>query len=137
MSEYDDIINMPHHVSKTRPRMSLRARAGQFAPFAALTGHGAALSETARLTERPPCLTDSVLKKLDETLAYVREHGGVRVSVTYYVADERKEGGSYHVLQDEVKHVDALRRLLLFRGGEEVPLSSVVALEVDGGDLED
>lgn len=139
MSEYDDIINMPHHVSRTRPRMSLRARAGQFAPFAALTGHGAALSETARLTERPPCLTDSVLKKLDETLAYVREHAeeGVRVSVTYYVADERKEGGSYHVLQDEVKHVDASRRLLLFRGGEEVPLSSVVALEVDGGALED
>ena len=119
--------------------MSLRARAGQFAPFAALTGHGAALSETARLTERPPCLTDSVLKKLDETLAYVREHAeeGVRVSVTYYVADERKEGGSYHVLQDEVKHVDALRRLLLFRGGDEVPLSSIVALEVDGGALED
>ena len=129
MSEYDDIINMPHHVSKTRPRMSLRARAGQFAPFAALTGHGAALSETARLTERLPCLTDSVLKKLDETLAYVREHAeeGVRVSVTYYVADERKEGGSYHVLC----------RLLLFRGGEEVPLSSIVALEVDGGALED
>ena len=70
---------------------------------------------------------------------FVREHAeeGVRVSVTYYVADERKEGGSYHVLQDEVKHVDALRRQLLFRGGEEVPLSSIVALEVDGGALED
>lgn len=93
MSEYDDIINLPHHVSKTRPRMSLRARAGQFAPFAALTGHGAALSETARLTERPPCLTDSVLKKLDETLAYVREHAeeGVRVSVTYYVPTSGKK----------------------------------------------
>ena len=60
-----------------------------------------------------------------------------RLGIVHYVADERKEGGSYHVLQDEVKHVDALRRLLLFRGGEEVPLSSVVALEVDGGALED
>ena len=139
MNEYDDIINLPHHVSKTRPRMSLRARAGQFAPFAALNGHGAALSETARLTERPLDLADSVLKALDEKLGYLREHAGqgVRVSVTYYVADERKEGGSYHVLQDEVKHIDEVNRLLLFRGGMEVPVSSVVGLDFDGGEFDD
>ena len=50
MSRYDDIINLPHHVSKTRTPMSMENRAAQFAPFAALTGHDAAIAETARLT---------------------------------------------------------------------------------------
>lgn len=48
---YDDILELPHPVSKTRPRMSLYDRAAQFAPFAALTGYDAAVRETARLAE--------------------------------------------------------------------------------------
>ena len=48
---YDDIINLPHPTSKNHPCMSLHDRAAQFAPFAALTGHGAAIKETARLTD--------------------------------------------------------------------------------------
>lgn len=49
--EYDDIIDLPHHVSETRPRMSRRDRAAQFAPFAALTGYETVIQETARLAE--------------------------------------------------------------------------------------
>ena len=49
--KYDDIINLPHHVSKKHPQMSLHDRAAQFSPFAALTGHKAAINETARLTD--------------------------------------------------------------------------------------
>ena len=47
MKNYDDIINLPHHISKKHPQMSLYARAAQFAPFAALTGYGDAVEETA------------------------------------------------------------------------------------------
>lgn len=50
MSKYDDIINLPHYQSKTRPHMSVSERAAQFAPFAALTGYGDAIRETERLT---------------------------------------------------------------------------------------
>ena len=49
--KYDDIINMPHHVSKKHPQMSMRGRAAQFAPFAALTGYGDAVKETERRHE--------------------------------------------------------------------------------------
>ena len=49
---YDDIINLPHHVSPTRPRMAMADRAAQFAPFAALTGYDGALREASRLTEQ-------------------------------------------------------------------------------------
>ena len=48
---YNDIINLPHHVSKKHPRMSMENRAAQFAPFAALTGYGDAVKETAKLAE--------------------------------------------------------------------------------------
>ena len=51
MRKYDDIINLPHHVSKKHSQMSQEARAAQFAPFAALTGYDDAVKETARLTD--------------------------------------------------------------------------------------
>ena len=48
MGIYDDIIDLPHHVSKKHPQMSMSQRAAQFAPFAALTGHDRAIKETAQ-----------------------------------------------------------------------------------------
>ena len=50
--KYDDIIDLPHPTSQNHPRMSLHDRAAQFSPFAALTGHHAAITETGRLTDR-------------------------------------------------------------------------------------
>ena len=51
MNKYEDIINMPHHISKKHPRLSMEQRAAQFAPFAALTGYEEQVMETARVTE--------------------------------------------------------------------------------------
>ena len=71
MGKYDDIIDLPHHVSKVHPQMSIWDRSAQFAPFAALTGHEEAIAETARLTneqayplaKRPPPRQGSGLRK--------------------------------------------------------------------------
>ena len=49
--KYDEIMELPHHVSKTRPQMPMSDRAAQFAPFAALTGYDSAIKETGRLTD--------------------------------------------------------------------------------------
>ncbi len=49
--KYDDIINLPHHVSKKHPQMSIYARAGQFAPFAALTGYDEEIKKTNKNNE--------------------------------------------------------------------------------------
>lgn len=51
MDNYDDIINLPHHVSTKHPRMDIKDRAAQFAPFAALTGYGDAVKETVKKSE--------------------------------------------------------------------------------------
>ena len=46
---YEDIIYLPHHVSRRHPQMSMYNRAAQFAPFSALNGHDDAIRETEHL----------------------------------------------------------------------------------------
>ena len=96
MNRYDDIINLPHHVSPTRQRMSLRDRAAQFAPFSALVGYEEAVAETARLTESRPELDEQEQQVINERLtciaARISEHP--EVCIKYFVPDERKSGGA-------------------------------------------
>jgi len=66
MGKYVDIINLPHHVSAHRPHMSLENRAAQFAPFAALTGYGDSIEETARLNEERIELADTFTDTPDD-----------------------------------------------------------------------
>ena len=90
MSKYDDIINLPHHRSKTHPHMALIDRAAQFAPFAALTGYGDAIDETARLTDGRPELSEQQLAELNERLLQIMAKPDTVVYITYFVPDERK-----------------------------------------------
>ena len=96
MNRYDDIINLPHHVSPTRQRMSIHDRAAQFAPFAALVGYDDAVAETARLTESRPALDEQEQKELDIRLRYLADHLKEQsvVRIQYFVPDERKSGGA-------------------------------------------
>ena len=96
MSHYDDIINLPHHVSPTRQRMSMHDRAAQFAPFAALVGYDDAVAETARLTESRPTLDEQEHKELDMRLRYLADHLKEQpvVHIRYFMPDERKSGGA-------------------------------------------
>ena len=68
MTRYDDIINLPHHVSTKRQPMPMEARAAQFAPFAALSGHEEIIHETARLTEEEKDLSPDEARLLSERL---------------------------------------------------------------------
>ena len=96
MSRYDDIINLPHHVSPTHQRMSMHDRAAQFAPFAALVGYDDAVAETARLTETRPELDEQEQKELDARLRYLAENLDKQfcVKIHYFVPDEHKSGGA-------------------------------------------
>lgn len=103
MGKYDDIINLPHFVSKKYPQMSMRDRAAQFSPFAALTGYDAEIKETTRLTDRRIELDEDVLDKLNERLYILRkvlDDGSVypEVRITYFEKDLKKDGGKYIML---------------------------------------
>ena len=94
MGAYDDIIDLPHPTSARHPRMPMRDRAAQFSPFAALTGHGAAIAETARLTDQKIELAEDEKAVLDQKLRLLLETGG-EGTFTWFLPDAKKEGGSY------------------------------------------
>ena len=129
--QYDDIIDLPHHVSATRPRMSMIDRAAQFSPFAALTGYDAAIKETGRLTDERIELSEesrAVLgRKQQLLLDNLADHP--EVSVTFFVPDERKAGGAYVTVTGRVKKVDEFGRLLVLTDGTKIPLDEILDME--------
>lgn len=128
---YDDIIDLPYHVSERRPQMSMYNRAAQFAPFAALTGHNAAITEAARLTEAEEELSESDVEVLNRKLAYLQSlDEKPTISVTYFVPDDKKEGGSYHTATGIVKSVEPDKGVLQFEDGTGIPVIRIK--DIDG-----
>lgn len=128
---YDDIINLPHHVSERHPQMSMYNRAAQFAPFAALTGHDSAITEAARLTEAEEELSESDAEVLNRKLAYLQSlYEKPTISVTYFVPDDKKEGGSYHTATGIVKSVEPDKGVLQFEDGTGIPVIRIK--DIDG-----
>ena len=110
--QYDDILNLPHPTSKNHPRMSLHDRAAQFSPFAALTGHEAAIKETARLTDDKQILSEDVIEKINGQLKIIAENIGAEqeITVTYFVPDSQKSGGAYVDCAGTVRKIDKYNR---------------------------
>ena len=111
--------------------MPLADRAAIFSPFAALSGHGDAIRETARLTERRMELDEDAKAELDRRQAVLLEHLGEQpeVTVTWFRPDERKEGGAYLTTTGRLKKIDALGRRLVLLDGTGIPLEDVADLE--------
>lgn len=127
-SNYDDIINLPHHTSKTRPRMSRQDRAAQFSPFAALTGYDDVVKETARLTNKRVELTEDEKSMLDEKLRLVMESGSV-AAVTWFQPDLKKSGGAYVTTTSRVKKTDQLHHLLVMEDGTQIPIDAITDID--------
>lgn len=130
---YDDIINLPRHVSKTRPQMSRQNRAAQFAPFAALTGYDAAVKETARLTDKKIELGESAIVDLDLKLGILADAASEHpeVIVTYFQPDEKKDGGAYVTAVGAVKKIDEFERVIVLLGGGEIRIEDVLDIECE------
>ena len=123
---YDDIIHLPHHVSKRHPQMPLYNRAAQFAPFAALSGHDAAVGETARQTDEQHDLSQSERDRLDRKMSrLLQREDRPEVGITYFLPDKRKSGGQYRTVTGTIKKVDEIEGRLLLTDGTVIPLDSV------------
>lgn len=131
-NKYDDILYLPHPVSARHPQMPLADRAAQFSPFAALTGHEAAIRETARLTKERVELDESREEILDERLQMIRENLSEKpeVTFTYFQPDERKSGGAYLTVTGRVKKMDGYERRILLEDGTVVPLEELIDIEL-------
>ena len=126
--KYDDIIHLPHHVSKTRPQMSNYDRAAQFMPFSALSGYDAAILETARLTDQKIELTDSQIEVINEALGVLQAYIGEQpeVEITYFKPDSRKQGGAYCTSLGKVRQIDTVKQTVMFTDRTEIPVGDIV-----------
>ena len=129
---YDDIINLPHHVSATRPQMSMMDRAAQFSPFAALTGYDAAIKETGRLTDEKIEIDAEALNVLNMKFQILIDRLAEEPEVTfiYFKPDERKDGGAYIDVTGIVKKVDKFERLIVMQSGTKIVMDDI--LNIDG-----
>ena len=129
-NRYDEIMGLPHHVSKTHPQMPMSDRAAQFAPFAALTGYDSAIKETGRLTGERIELDEEALTALDRKYQLLMDtlDDAPEVTIIYFQPDERKAGGQYVSATGTVKKVDTFGRRILLQDGTRIPLDSVYDL---------
>lgn len=129
---YNDIVNLPHYVSSKRKQMSLANRAAQFAPFAALTGHDAAIAETARTTSNRIDQSAEQLQELSRKLAYALSFADrPTLSITFFQPDSRKSGGEYITVQGAVKKVEECFNLLTLTDKTEIPLDAISDIQAE------
>lgn len=131
MGKYDRIITLPHHTSLKRSPMPMINRAAQFSPFAALTGYEAAVSETARLTDAKIELTEDSRAELDRKQQRLTELTAEHpvVTVTFFVPDERKHGGSYRTVTASLRGIDSVEHILRLNDGSRIPLDDILDLQ--------
>ena len=129
--KYDDIINLPHPTSKKHPRMSLYTRAAQFSPFAALTGHEAAIKETVRQTDAKQVLSEEVIAELNKKLYLIAETIGTQqmVEITYFVPDAKKNGGAYITCSGCVKKIDKYKHTVVMTDQTIIPIEQISNIE--------
>lgn len=129
--KYDEIANLPHHVSETRPQMPMSDRAAQFAPFAALTGYDSAIRETGRLTDERIELYEEALTALNLRYQLLMDALGKEpeVEITFFKPDERKSGGEYVTVIGAVKNVDDFERLITMQDGMKIPMNDVLSID--------
>jgi hypothetical protein len=132
MNPYDDIINLPHHTSASRPCMSAHDRAAQFSPFAALTGYDSAITETARLTDTRVELDEYSKADLNEKLRILQDQTDQQseVSITYFQPDKIKSGGAYVTATGCVKKIDEDEHAVVMQDVTKIPIDDI--FEIDG-----
>lgn len=126
--DYSDMLYLPQHTSLSHPRMSRIDRAAQFSPFAALVGYDAAVEETARETEGEIYLDEDrkeeLNMRLQVLLSHISEHP--QASITYFLPDSRKAGGSYPTVTGAVKRIDLATRMIFLVNGTLIPIDNIV-----------
>ena len=131
MGKYDDIIDLPHHVSVVHPHMSINDRAAQFAPFAALTGFEGSITEAARETNTRIELDELRKEELNEALRMIADRlpTPTEIAVTYFQTDARKPGGTYLTTAGTVKRVDTYEHELVLDNGILIPIDDIFDID--------
>ena len=115
---------------RNHPQMSMADRAAQFSAFAALTGHGAAIAEAARLTDERPILDESVKLEISDRLQAAAAAPSIALNIVYFVPDARKTGGSFAEVCGRIKKLVPHESLIIMEDGTRIKVEDVVAIEL-------
>ena len=124
---YSDIIDLPHHVSKDRPHLSMHQRAAQFSPFAALVGYEDVVEETARQTDSKREQDETEKAELDRKLSVIAAHLAEKpiVVIEYFVPDKTKAGGEYVFKSGTVVKILQVQKKLVLGDGTEIRIEDI------------
>lgn len=128
---YEDIVDLPHHVSKKHPQPTMADRAARFAPFAAITGYEEMVLEEARVTDDRIEMDESSKAALNEKLNMILEFLDEQpeVSITYFEPDKRKAGGAYITVTGTVKRIDEYEHLVIMTDGKKINIDDIYNLQ--------
>ena len=128
---YEDIVNLPPHISKRHPQPTMIERAARFAPFAAITGYEEMVLEEARVTEERVELDEGTLAILNEKLNIIHESLDSEpiIKITYFEPDKKKSGGAYVSVTGTVKRIDEYERIVIMSDGKKIPIDEIFGLE--------
>lgn len=127
---YEDIINLPHHMSHKHPPMSNYDRAAQFASFAALRGHSDAIDETGRITDCKVELDEYEIEMINQKLVELEQsEEDVEIKVTHYVPDEKKTGGAYVTTSGLLKKIDNYKHCLVMDNNYCINMYDIIHIE--------
>ena len=131
--KYADIIDLPHHQSDTRPKMSNYDRAAQFSPFAALTGHADSIKETARLTDEYNEPSEEMKAIMNEKILFLMEQleNQPEITITFFKPDEKKQGGAYITITGVVKKIKTYERQIQMTTGDLIPIDMIFDINGD------
>ena len=130
---YEDIVNLPPHISKRHSQPSMMDRAARFAPFAAITGYEEMVLEEARVTEEQIHLDEDAVALICEKINMIQEFidEEPEVRITYFEPDKKKSGGAYISITGTPKRVDEYEQLLIMTDGKKIKFDSIYRLESD------
>ena len=130
---YEDIVNLPPHISKRHPQPSMMDRAARFAPFAAITGYEEMVLEEARVTEERIDLDEGTLSLLNEKLNMIQEFldEEPEVTITYFEPDKKKSGGAYVNITGIVKRIDEYEHFVIMTDGKKIRIEDIYAMGSD------
>ena len=128
---YEDIVDLPHHVSRKHPQPTMADRAARFAPFAAITGYEEMVLEEARVTDDRIEMDESSKAALNEKLNMILEFIDEQpeVSITYFEPDKRKAGGAYITVTGTVKRIDEYEHLVIMTDGKKINIDDIYNLQ--------
>ena len=128
---YEDIVDLPHHISKKHPQPTMADRAARFAPFAAITGYEEMVLEEARVTDERIEMDESSKAALNEKLNMILEFIDEQpeVSITYFEPDKRKAGGAYITVTGTVKRIDEYEHLVIMTDGKKINIDEIYNLQ--------